>query len=196
MNVCARCRSALPPATNLCASCGFPNPMLAVPSGKKSSSTIILVVVLVLALPGALGVFAVLGIYGVRKYIAGAKTAEARNGVAMIAKFTAERFEQTHRVCPSASNAVPALTSQISARKYMSTTSEWESDAGWACVGFAMTTPQYFQYRYEATETGFRATARGDLDGDGKLSTFALGGQVVDGKLVIAPQIEEIDPEE
>lgn len=195
MNVCARCRSALPPATSLCA-CGFPNPMLATPSGKKSSTKIVLIVVLVLALPGILGIFAVLGIYGVRKYIASAKTAEARNGVAMIAKFTAERYEQTHRVCPSARNAVPPLASQISARKYMSTTSEWESDAGWACVGFAMTMPQYFQYRYEATETGFRAIARGDLDGDGKLSTFALRGQVVDGKLVIAPQIEEIDPEE
>lgn len=195
MNVCARCRSPLPPATSLCA-CGFPNPMLAMPGGKKSSTTIVLVVVLVLALPGILGVFAVLGVYGVRKYILNAKSAEARNGVAMIAKRAAEQYEETHRVCPSASRAVPPVAAQIASRKYMSTTSEWEGDEGWACLRFAMTTPQYYQYRYEATETGFRASAHGDLDGDGILSTFALTGQVVDGKLVIAPSIDETNPEE
>src|ERR1700683_4815915 len=60
------------------------------------------------------GVFAVLGIYGVRKYIANAKTAEARNSLGAIGKDAAMAFEREpasgaalHRLCPSASRSVP-----------------------------------------------------------------------------------------
>jgi hypothetical protein len=40
------------------------------------------------------------------------------------------------------------------------------------------------------------ATAHGDLNGDGKAATFIVRGQVKGGQLLIAPSIEETDPEE
>jgi type II secretory pathway pseudopilin PulG len=56
--------------------------------------------------------------------------------------------------------------------------------------------PQQYQYRYEATATSFLAGGRGDLDGDGVLSNFTARGEVRDGRLMLSPSIEEIDPEE
>src|SRR5260370_1399155 len=60
------------------------------------------------------GILAVLAIYGVRKYIANAKTAEARNSVGAIAKNAALAFEKESMagtVIPigTSSNITPAL---------------------------------------------------------------------------------------
>ena len=51
--------------------------------------------------------------------------------------------------------------------------------------------PQYFQYDYKATATGFTATAIGDLDGDGIPSEFSLEGKVVGGVLEVSPTLLE-----
>lgn len=165
-----------------------------------STGTIVLIVFLVLSLPGIVGVFAVLGVYGVRKYIANAKTAEARNTVSFIAKDAVTAYEVSRRFCPSASVMVPSSKAQIAGKKYMSTASEWQvdapGDAGFACLKFALTMPQYFQYGYTATATDFVAVAHGDLNGDGAPSTYRLSGQLVGDRVVIAPQIAETDPEE
>src|SRR5215203_3933018 len=69
------------------------------------------------------GVLAVLAIYGVRKYIANAKTAEAKNSLGQIGKdavtaFEGERMKAailapggqaavTRKICPPATNTVP-----------------------------------------------------------------------------------------
>ena len=61
-----------------------------------------------------------------------------------------------------------------------------------------MEMPQYYQYSYasRATPGEFTVTAHGDLNGDGKESTFILRGQVQADQLLVAPHIEETDPEE
>jgi hypothetical protein len=59
-----------------------------------------------------------------------------------------------------------------------------------------MTSPQYYQYEYQATATGFRVVAHGDLDGDGDLSTYELEGRIGSGDLVVSPQILETHPGE
>ncbi|MBX3199925.1 MAG: fimbiral protein pilA [Labilithrix sp.] len=158
--------------------------------------------VVLLVLVGIIGVLAVLGIYGTRKYIANAKTAEARNAVAMMARDAAAAYESSdepgasRELCPSARAPVPASVLDVSARKYMSSPSDWSGDPGFSCLGFEMSTPQYYQYDYKNAVDGFTAIARGDLDGDGVLSSFVLAGHVQGGLVVVAPTIVETNPEE
>jgi type IV pilus assembly protein PilA len=131
-----------------------------------------------------LPIFSVLAIYGVRKYLANAKSAEARNALGQIAKDAATAYEKNGALCPSASRGVPANVAMIRAK-----------NAGFACLQFALSEPQYFQYSYTASPNGtFAATAHGDLNGDGNLSTYVVRGEVKGGQLVIEPQIEETDP--
>jgi len=157
-----------------------------------------------------IGVLAALAIYGVRKYLTNAKTAEARTGLGRLAKDAQVAFERenvtqgiivlknkadiAHVLCDSTTTKVPNVDADISNKKYQSSPAEWNS-AGWQCLKFSMNDPQYFQYDYKATprsvpakaNDAFVAHARGDLDGDGVLSDFTLPGQVQDasGELVL-----------
>ena len=159
------------------------------------------------------GILAVLAIHGVREFIAAAKTAEARNSLGMMARDAATAFEgedlagtEPRRLCASASQPVPASISSVRGHKYQSSSVDWSVDetanAGFACLEFSMTEPQYYQYSYTATTRGgpgdsFAARAMGDLDGDGVTSSFELRGAVTaDGLLQIAPSIAEDKPEE
>jgi type IV pilus assembly protein PilA len=160
------------------------------------------------------GIVAVLAIYGVRKYLAAAKQAEARNSIGMIAKDAAAQYELSsttgaasgRSLCASASSSVPGSAAMIRGYKYQSDPADWEVDAprhaGFACLRFSMDTPQYYMYSYRASGTGkpgdsFTATANGDLNGDGVLSTFTLTGQVgPTGDLSIAPTLHETNPDE
>ena len=176
------------------------------PARKPGMSTgAIVAIVLAVTIIPILGIMAVLAVYGVRKYISNAKSAEARNALGQIAKdavaaYETESEDGKRHLCASASEPVPAERSSIRGHYYQSSRADWERDAkreaGFACLKFEMTAPQYFQYEYEATAAGFTARAHGDLDGDGQVSTFVISGQVVNGRLLIAPSIAETDPEE
>jgi len=82
--------------------------------------------------------------------------------------------------------------------KYQSTAAEW-NQVGWACLRFSMTDPQQYSYNYQVSATTgdgatFAATANGDLDGDGTLSTFTMNGQIVaaqDNSLLVSPNLNE-----
>lgn len=166
-----------------------------------------------------IGVLAALAIYGVRKYIANAKTAEARMAVGRIAKDASAAYNKenmgtsilalgnstslSNALCGSASNTVPAAIGAVRGMKYQSSPGEWggSQSSGWACLHFSMQDPQYFMYNYQASSTVFSAIANGDLNGDGAASTFRLAGAVqtatTGGTVVtIAPSIEEINPED
>ena len=166
-----------------------------------------------------IGVLAALAIYGVRKYISNAKTAEARMAVGRIAKDASSAYNKenmgtavlglgsvtslTNALCGT-SSAVPASKTQIQGMKYQSKPTEWGGDQsnGWACLHFSMQDPQYFIYSYQASASNFSAVANGDLNGDGSLSTFSLQGAIQNagasgGAVVtIAPSIQEINPED
>jgi type IV pilus assembly protein PilA len=168
------------------------------------------------------GILAVLAIYGVRKYLANAKTAEARNSIGQIAKDAATQYEKdssasavltpgatgsvSRQLCQSASASVPGSAAAIKGAKYQSATGDWNADAagdsGFACLKFSMDQPQYYMYAYAASGTGnsgdsFTATANGDLNGDGTLSTFQLVGQINSSfALNVAPNMLEVQPEE
>lgn len=181
------------------------------PKSGMSTGLIIGIVLAVLIVP--IGILAVLGIYGTRKYIANAKTAEAKNSLGQMAMDAVTSYEGEgegevlgadgtvkRRICPSASQRIPADRLMVRGRKYQSTAAEWQADkaadAGFACLKFEMSSPQYYQYEYEATPTGFTGRAFGDLNGDGVLSTFEIKGELVGERLVLSPSILEIDPGE
>src|SRR5262245_49278688 len=95
----------------------------------KSSGFPVVVIVLLVAIPALVaivGVFASLGIYGLRKYIANAKTAEARNTIGALAKDAATAFARDGKLCPSASSPVPAIVPR--GTKYQSSPTDWEVD--------------------------------------------------------------------
>jgi type IV pilus assembly protein PilA len=183
---------------------GMQPPQPPPPPPQKSGMSTGLIVVLVVfpVLIVVIGMLAVLAIYGVRKYIANAKTAEARNALGQIGKDAVAAYEadEPHRICPSASSPVPKNQSYVSGLKYMAAEGEWEADratnAGFHCLKFSMMSPQYYQYRYTATPASFEAVAHGDLNGDGKFSTFSLSGKTVGAQLVVSPSILEVSPEE
>lgn len=169
-----------------------------------------------------IGVLAALAIYGVRKYLANAKTAEARTAIGRIAKDASSAWDRegmagavldpgdsaanSRTLCDDAP-AVPDDLGAIGNKKYQSKVAEWKA-GGWSCLRFSMEGPQYFQYLYEAEPRSnpgaegdtFVATAHGDLNGNGNPSTFSLTGKVVidsdELTLLVAPQIAESQPEE
>ena len=164
-----------------------------------------------------IGVLAALSIYGVRKYIANAKTAEARSALGRIAKDASAAFNResmaatvlapgaaagvSNALCITAANTVPtAGAGSIKGQKYQSAASEWNAGnqtTGWQCLKFSLQDPQYFMYKYASADVNnFVATANGDLNGDSVLSVFTLSGTVQSGVLNIAPTISETNPDE
>ncbi len=169
------------------------------------------------------GVLAVLAIYGVRKYIANSKTAEARNSLGQIGKDAATAYEKEsmaasvltqgtstavlRSLCKGASKSIPAGSASIQGKKYQSSPAEWSVDAvgnsGFACLKYVMDQPQYFMYSYNMSQSGnavgdsFSTVANGDLNGDLVTSTFTLIGAIGSGLVLnIAPTVLEALPEE
>lgn len=172
------------------------------------------------------GVLAALAIYGVRRYIVNAKTAEARNALGQMAKDASSAYNRegmsgtilavgtatglSNRLCDTALKKIPADDTLIKGKKYQSSPNEWMDGSqlvGWQCLKFSMQDPQYYQYNYTLSNTQgapgdtFHALAQGDLDGNGTKSTFDLAGQLTqDGTgpivVTIAPNIAETSPDE
>jgi len=168
-----------------------------------------------------IGVLAALAIYGVRKYLANAKTAEARTALGRMAKDAQNAFEKetltqdvidigtqgtmTRGLCDDGAS-VPGTLAEVANGKYQSSPADWKDGAGWECLKFSMSDPQYFMYSYASSATDgstgstFTATANGDLDADTDPSTFEFFGKIqeVDGEkvLTLADQVKETQPEE
>jgi hypothetical protein len=125
-----------------------------------------------------LGVLAGLSIYGARRYIQDAKSAEARAVLAQIAKDYAATLSAPPaagaRRTPKKLVSFPAVPATVPRGvKYQSLPDDWKA---WAPIQFAITEPQSYQYQVVAAKDGKTAeiVAHGDLDGNGVTSTFRL----------------------
>jgi type IV pilus assembly protein PilA len=124
------------------------------------------------------GILAVLAIYGVRKYLANAKTAEARNSLGQMGKDESAAFEEesmagvalgpggvagaSRSLCatPAKQIWVPANGfKDVSGQKYQTSQAQgvdWNADqatphTGFACLKFSMDAPQYYAYTFTST---------------------------------------------
>lgn len=188
-----------------------PGPYAAPPPKRSQGLPVWIIVVIVIAVGGVLfvGVLAALGIYGTRRYVQSAKTAEAKNTVGAIARGAQMAWEResaesgAHRFCASATS-VPATVP--AGKKHMPSVSTGmdfntgDENTGWMCLKFSMTTPIYYQYHYHQGSgylapavspgaDGFEAAARGDLDGNGTTSLFALTGKASGGVVTLSPTV-------
>jgi type IV pilus assembly protein PilA len=126
------------------------------------------------------GILAVLAIYGVRKYIANAKTAEARNSLGQMGKDAQTAYEKEsiaagvtvngvlpqqaavvaqRNMCPSETTG-PVPGAAPAGGKYQSAPGDWDKGAaatppfGFACLKFSMDEPQYYSYNYQVVGAG------------------------------------------
>jgi type IV pilus assembly protein PilA len=165
-----------------------------------------------------IGVLSALAVYGVQKYVANSKTAEAKRGLGRMAKDAVSAYARPklasalltgggtasggQALCGAAAASVPAAVASIQGKKYQSAPSEWAASSastGWECLKFSINTPQYYMYDYDVTSTAadFTAVAIGDLDGDSTYSTFQLQGAVdPSGAIRVNPTFIETQPSE
>jgi type IV pilus assembly protein PilA len=189
----------------------------------RQSGTAAFTLIELMIVVAIIGILAILAVYGIRKFIANAKSAEARASVGAMAKDEAAAYEResmagsvlavsttstlARRMCLSASATVPVSATSVQGKKYQSTPQEWIVDgpanAGFACLKFTIDMPQYYLYSYSVTGTGsalgnsFLAAAQGDLNGDGVLSLFQMTGVIASGYVLnIAPNMLEVRPDE
>lgn len=158
---------------------------------KRGFTLIELMIVVVI-----IGILASLAIYGVQKYVANAKSAEARMSVGRMAKdalaaFEGEQMDGTvmslgstravsRRLCASVTALVPA-TIQDEGDKYQPLPSDFrvaaeDQDIGWRCLGFSMDQAINFQYGYNASMAA--GTAAADAQTAIAFAQAQLGGEV------------------
>ena len=122
-----------------------------------------------------IGILAALAIYGVRRYLQSAKTAEAKNSLGAMGRGALGAYERedtppealaegtisvqfTHDICAGAAAIVPAAPP--SGKKYQPNAAPGTdydnggSDNGWKCLKFSMSTPTYFAYGYQGARVG------------------------------------------
>jgi len=153
-----------------------------------------------------IGVLAALAIYGVSQYLRHAKTAEATTNLAAIKTGALASFDREvqvtagsgtydHRFCLPASTlpTAPPAAQRVTA-DFTTGSATNDVNNGWICLKFQVSGPVYYSYSYTSgglqstKDAKFTAVATGDLNGDGKTSTFTLnGGLDTNGNPLVTP---------
>lgn len=157
-----------------------------------------------------IGILAALAVYGVRRYLTSAKTAEAKEMLGRLGKDAAAAYQRermsgsvlaagatadaVHSLCDSAPMTPTAVPKNA---KVQTAPEDWKgADNPWTCLRFSISDPTYYAYEYiKQSETAFEARAYGDLDGDEQIATFILAGAVDENarEVRLAPTIREPD---
>jgi len=130
--------------------------------------------------------------------IRSSRTSEAREQLGRMGVAAAAAHLRDGRVCPSASRAVPEqmpanCRAQGLTGMYTSQAADWTVDkahnAGFACIGFEMTRPQYYRYEYSATNDSFVARARTCMPELVSEGAFEVRGRVEGGQMIVGQVI-------
>jgi type IV pilus assembly protein PilA len=156
-----------------------------------------------------IGILAALAIYGVRRYLASAKTSEAKNTIGAISRGAVQGYEReatqlellsegslgtqvANDVCGGSVVPVPAATP--AAKKYQPNSAEGQdymtgsSLSGWKCLKFTMTSPHYYRYGYQGDiiSTSTNIPASDAVLGSAPAVTFARAvAPAADGQIRI-----------
>jgi len=141
-----------------------------------------------------IGILAALAIYGVRRYLASAKTSEAKNSIGAIARGGIGAYERestaqelvaegtvasqfAHDICAGAGN-VPDSNAIPVGQKYQPNSTagkDYETgdvSTGWKCLKHNVTSPSYYLYGYQAQRAD-SAGATGAAEPGGRLVAAA-----------------------
>jgi type II secretory pathway pseudopilin PulG len=157
-----------------------------------------------------------LGMYALGRYVRHSKTAEAVGSLAAIGQASAGYYDDSDATQPAGAPetavramrhfpppsraSVPADLADIHGKRYQSTLADWQPSP-WRELHFSIPQPQCYAYSFDSTGTGPQAiataSARGDLNGDGLLSTYRLTVAPDDkSQAKVSPNLERINPEE
>jgi prepilin-type N-terminal cleavage/methylation domain-containing protein len=143
-----------------------------------------------------LGILAAVAIPAFTRYVKRSKTSEATSNLAKIYQGEVSYYQASAERVTQASfvNAAANPGATPSSGKYAPNVAAWNA-TGWREIGFTLDTGCYYQYTAAGATDSFTATANGDLDGDGSLSTFqrvgaAAGGEIQGGPVAITEELE------
>jgi len=137
----------------------------------------------------------------VRTYVRETMMVEARNVVTTVARRIVSESEReigpkgkTLGECPASAPRVPKTTPKGEA--YQSASSDWEQ-GGWKAVRFSLDMPQRYAYEIVTAKNkkSCKVIAHGDLDGNGRESTFELEVKFDRGRGALGSIVEK-DPDE
>lgn len=145
------------------------------------------------------GFFSAIFIPAFDKYVRRSKTTEATMNLrklfdSAIVFYESERADEQGRILPRGFPPSVGWTPADGAcahpgARYPVRPELWQHPT-WVALNFSIDDPSYYAYRFDSKPSGFVASARGDLNCDGKFSLFRRSGRIDAGGNVIAGPLE------
>ncbi len=145
-----------------------------------------------IALP-VVGVLAAVAIPAFMKYIRKSKTTEARELTYKLYSRGADVRMNGKPFPPNVGPTPPLGTCCKQGGKCAPNAQQW-AHSSWAALQFSVDDPHYYSYEWKTDGKRFTVLAYGDLDCDGKYSTFEIEGEVdARGQISAKPSLRRYD---